>query len=910
MKPPLQHPEVPPTSAPSARPQWPQPETDVSQRPIAKGKFLHVGESKLWVRGVTYGTFKENGDGQPYPQPSVVEQDFAAMASCGMNAVRTYTVPPRWILDLAYRHGLRIMVGLPWEQHVTFLDERRRARLIEERMRKGVRTCADHPAVLGYAVGNEIPASIVRWHGRRRIEKWLHRLYAAAKAEDPRGLVTYVNYPTTEYLQLPFLDFVCFNVYLESRDNLAAYLARVHNLAGERPLVLAEVGLDSQRHGHVTQARVLDWQVRTTFGSGCAGAFLFAWTDEWHRGGYDVDNWDFGLTTRDRRPKPALAVVEKAFRDVPHNPNESWPLISVVVCCYNEERVIRDCLEGLRKVEYPAFEVIVVDDGSTDGTASIAKEYGVDVISTPNRGLSSARNTGIRAAQGEIVAFIDGDAYPDPHWLTYMAAAFATTQHAGIAGPNVAPPGDGWFADCVDNAPGNPTHVLLSDDVAEHIPGCNMAFRKRHLEAIGGFDTRFRTAGDDVDVSWRLQEKGWTLGFHPSAMVWHHRRNSLRAYWKQQRGYGYAESLLEKKWPDKYNAAGHYVWSGRVYAAGLTHPLPWRRTRIYQGTWGSALFQSLYTPSPNRLQALTLMPEWYLIVLGLAVAVGLGSLYEPLLMLSPILALTVIVPLVQACLNAAKASFGTVVHSPAARWRSRAVIASLHVIHALARLQGRLSGGLTPWRRCGHARFAFPLPRRKRVWNEHWQAPQTWLETVEAELRAHGLVVRRGGDFDRWDLEARSGFFGTLRLRMSVEEHGSGKQLVHFLLWPRASIGVSLLTVALGTLSAVAATDLSWAVSVLFGSSSVLIALRILVDCSASMAGALSAVDRSTANGLWLEPPLHRSLATILWFFRDDRREATTTEHAGEKPGLYPEPVERQDEGQTETPLNCGEPRT
>ena len=185
-----------------------------------------------------------------------------------------------------------------------------RARSIERRVREGVRACAGHPAVLCYAIGNEIPASIVRWHGRSRVARHLERLYHAAKDEDPGGLVSYVNFPTTEYLSLPFLDFVCFNVYLEDRGRLSAYLTRLQNLAGDLPVVMAEIGLDSRRNGEERQAEVLDWQVRTAFAAGCAGAFVFAWTDEWHRGGYEIEDWDFGLTTRERRPKPALDAVD------------------------------------------------------------------------------------------------------------------------------------------------------------------------------------------------------------------------------------------------------------------------------------------------------------------------------------------------------------------------------------------------------------------------------------------------------------------------------------------------------------------------------------------------------------------------------------------------------------------------
>ena len=82
-------------------------------RPHVKGKFIFIGDEKLYVRGVTYGTFRPDENGSEYHTPDVVERDFAQMEAVGLNAVRTYTVPPRWLLDAAQRHGLRVMVGLP-----------------------------------------------------------------------------------------------------------------------------------------------------------------------------------------------------------------------------------------------------------------------------------------------------------------------------------------------------------------------------------------------------------------------------------------------------------------------------------------------------------------------------------------------------------------------------------------------------------------------------------------------------------------------------------------------------------------------------------------------------------------------------------------------------------------------------
>ncbi len=808
-------------------------------RPRVQGKFISVGNEKVYVRGVTYGTFCPNEDGNEYHNPEVVERDFTQMAANGLNTVRTYTVPPRWLLDAAQRHGLRVMVGLPWEQHVAFLDNKKYAQSIEERVGNGVCACAGHPAVLCYTIGNEIPASIVRWYGHHRVERYLERLYWTAKAADPEGLVTYVNYPTTEYLQLPFVDLLCFNVYLESQKRLEAYLAHLHTIAGNRPLILAEIGLDSRRHGADAQACALDWQIRTAFAAGCAGAFVFAWTDEWYRGGYAIEDWDFGLTDRDRRPKLALAAVRNAFAEVPFPPDLSSPPISVIVCSYNGQHTIRDCLEGLRNLEYPNFEVIVVNDGSTDATAAIAGESGFRVISTENRGLSNARNVGMEAATGEIVAYLDDDARPDPHWLSYLAGTFLSTEHAGVGGPNIAPSGDGPIAACVTNAPGGPVHVLLSDQEAEHIPGCNMALRKNCLKAIGGFDPQFRIAGDDVDVCWRLQQRGWTLGFSPAAMVWHHRRNSVRAYWRQQKNYAKAEALLEKKWPEKYNAVGHLSWTGRLYGPGFVQMLGQHPRRIYHGTWGSALFQSVYQPAPGTLATLTLMPEWYLLIMALAVLSLLGILWTPLLLSLLLLALAVCVLLIQVGLSAARASFTPASRSRIARLNLRGLTALLHLLQPLARLYGRLRYGLVPWRLHGPSGLCLPRTRMSTLWSECWRASTEWLQAIEAALCAVGTCVRRGGDYDRWDLEVRGGILGTARTRMALEEHGAGKQLVRFRSWPRCSTTGLALILLFAALSTGAALDDAWIASLMLGVVALLLALRTLLECARAMVAIL-----------------------------------------------------------------------
>jgi GT2 family glycosyltransferase len=816
-------------------------------RPRADGKFIAVGSDRLWVRGVTYGTFAPDAEGNRFPPTAEVEREFAAMTAAGINAVRVYAVPPAWLLDAAVGAGLWVMVGLPWEQHITFLSDRGRARRIIEHLGADVAALRAHPAVLAYAVGNEIPASIVRWHGRRRIERFLDRLCAAVRAVDPGGLVTYVNFPSSEYLSVPATDLVCFNVYLEEAGELAAYVARLHSLAGDRPLLITELGLDSLRHGVECQAATVAVEVETVFDGGCAGAFVFAWTDEWHRGDDEVLDWDFGLTDRTRRPKPALAAVCAAFDAAAPAPPCDAPLVSVVVCTFNGAATLHECLEGVGALDYPRVEMIVVDDGSTDGSAAIARGLGARVISTENRGLSAARNCGLHAANGEIVAYLDDDARPDPAWLTYLVRTFRTTEHAAVGGPNIPPADETGVAACVANAPGGPVHVLLSDTEAEHLPGCNVAFRREVLLAIGGFDPRFRVAGDDVDICWRLREQGMTLGFHPAAMVWHRRRATVRRFWRQQRGYGKAEALLERKWPEKYNGPGHSMWVGRLYGRGTA----WigRRTRIYHGTWGTAAFQHELSRPAGRLRQLTNSPEWYLVLAALAAVSAIGTLWTPLLAALPLLVVAVVGALANAAAGARAARFGARAPQDQRAARLRAVTLLLHLIQPAARLRGRLANGLVPWRRPDRCSFVWPTPRHRALWSEQWMSPEARLRAVAARATAHRTRVLLGGATDRWDLEVRGGSLGGVRLRAVTEEHGRGRQMHRVRIAPRIPSAVIPTLALLAVGGATAAASRSWVVAALLVAPAVAGAVAAVSECGIATATALRSVDEQEEDG-------------------------------------------------------------
>jgi hypothetical protein len=431
---------------------------------------------------------------------------------------------------------------------------------------------------------------------------------------------------------------------------------------------------------------------------------------------------------------------------------------------------------------------------------------------------------------------------------------------AAVGGPNLAPPNDGMVADCVANSPGGPMHVLVSDSEAEHVPGCNMAVRRSALTLVGGFDPRFHVAGDDVDLCWRLQARNLKVGFSPAAVVWHHRRGSVRAYLRQQSGYGKAEALLERKWPQKYNGARHVTWGGRVYGKGLTRELAGvRRWRVYYGSQGSAPFQSLYQPSSLGLGALPLMPEWYLVILALSVLCAVGAAWQPLLFVGgPLLAAAAGAVVGQALLSASAAQFSTR-HLPRRKLLAmRALTALLHLVQPAARLHGRLTHGLGPWRSRVNGRPRLPARRTWAFWSTQWIDPHERLRAIEQRVVAAGARIRPGGDYDRWDIQVELGILVQSRLLMSVEEHAGGAQLIRVRALPRcrAPLAVGAIT---GVLAVTAALDHAYLATALLGG--LLAAFLTWLLWEASLAAGV--VAEAVEHGVAMATPLPRSRRPI-----------------------------------------------
>jgi O-antigen biosynthesis protein len=753
------------------------------------GKFFRQGAQKFYVKGLAYGPFAPNAAGEHFATPEQTAADLEQIHKAGANLIRVYHVPAKWFLDLAAAHKLKVLVDIPWNKHLCFLDSREEQARAREAVRRAVFACARHPAVFAFSLANEIPPDIARWSGARAVADFIDELVLEAKRVDPECLCTFTNYPPTEFLRPQTIDFVCFNVYLHQPAAFTSYLARLQMLAESKPLVLGEFGMDSLREGEGRQSETLQWQIEGAFRAGLAGAVVFSYTDDWWYSGRVIEDWNMGLTTRSRLPKPALQTVRRMFDLAPRYPISRYPKVSVVVASYNGERTLNACLDSLQRLNYPSFEIILVDDGSTDATPQIAlKHSGVRYFRhEENLGLSVARNTGIAAATGEIVAFTDSDCRADEDWLYYLVGDLLSGDFAGIGGPNLLPPEDSLVAAAVMVSPGGPAQVMLTDRQAEHIPGCNMAFYKAVLAQLGGFDPIFHKAGDDVDICWRVQQAGYRIGFSPAAFVWHYRRSTVRAYLKQQHGYGEAETLLMRKHPECFSTMGGSLWHGRIYAPAKFGVFV-RSPIIYRGRFGSAGFQSMYASEPAvTLMVCTRLEYHVLVTLPLWV---LSVTFHQLLPLAVTSLLVSIGLCIASGLQAALPR--NKIH-----WWSRPLVALLYflqpVVRGWARYQGSLlvrSGTLAPQPTLDSValRESRESLREARYWAEEPIDRLAWVAAILRRLDQEGWPNKADIGWSNYDVEIYDSRWSRLQLTTVAEPHPGGKYLLRCRLRARWSL--------------------------------------------------------------------------------------------------------------------------
>jgi len=252
--------------------------------------------------------------------------------------------------------------------------------------------------------------------------------------------------------------------------------------------------------------------------------------------------------------------------------------VSVVIPVYNGAATIEGCLNALRAQSLrEPYEIIVVDDGSTDDTAELVRRSGIRLLQQQNAGAPAARNRGIAEARGEWVAFTDSDCVPSRTWLARLLAAARRTPDAlGAAGRTVGHESQTPAARFVDLMGGLDPEQSLAHPKFPWAPSGNLMYRRAYIEAVGGYDARYASF-DACDLHTRLRARfGTEFYYEPAALVLHRHRASWKAYWRQQfwYGVGYAQFMLRHRSAAQWNLSAELraIWNIIKTAAAAVVP--------------------------------------------------------------------------------------------------------------------------------------------------------------------------------------------------------------------------------------------------------------------------------------------------------------------------------------------------
>ena len=241
------------------------------------------------------------------------------------------------------------------------------------------------------------------------------------------------------------------------------------------------------------------------------------------------------------------------------------PFVSIVVPVLNGGAAFQDLLRSLDHLAWPADrrEILVVDNRSTDDSAALARKAGFKVIDEQERGASSARNTGVRHARGDIVAFTDADCIVTRTWITHLVAPFSDSAVGGVGGRTETYLPKTWTERHAARTGHLDAERHLSHPTFPFAPTANAAFRRSLFDTIGGFDPGFPW-GEPIDFCKRVvRDGGLRLAFAPRAVVFHRARANLGDFYRQQRGYGYSLALLCAKYRDEVD----WNWKRSLSAA-------------------------------------------------------------------------------------------------------------------------------------------------------------------------------------------------------------------------------------------------------------------------------------------------------------------------------------------------------
>lgn len=236
------------------------------------------------------------------------------------------------------------------------------------------------------------------------------------------------------------------------------------------------------------------------------------------------------------------------------------PFVSIIIPTYNDERTLHACIGSLLRLDYPTYEVIFAYDKSKDNTLKILKEYTkkdkkIRIVQSNNRGVAGARNTGMKAAKGDIFVFSDADCTFYKYWPTRLVKALEDPKVGAVGGRDKAPPGEPLIKRCIDYTM---TSFIATGGLrgSKHrlakyaVTGCNFAVRKDVVDKVGMHDERIVGRGEEKEWCQRIRDAGYDIKFVLDSFVLHYRRISLKAFWIQTYKSGVARYNIFKAAPN------------------------------------------------------------------------------------------------------------------------------------------------------------------------------------------------------------------------------------------------------------------------------------------------------------------------------------------------------------------------
>lgn len=474
------------------------------------------------------------------------------------------------LLGIVGQAGLYALVEITIDP--SDLDSPRGIRTTATRLAHTADVLRGDPALLGYLIDCPIKAGNLCGRALDEVRRRLDTLVRAIRESDGRALVAFKHRADAPTVVLADEDLIYVTLEKIAPADLGSAMLALHNLAGAHPLVI-EFGEELPGQEEL---------VAHAFGLGAAGVVAPAMRPAASPGWLNVRM----LSAGELLP---FATLDGSSTPLP----AATPMVSVVVCARDDDRTIAECLESIGRLQYPNYELIVVDEGSRDRSSEIAAvSSGARLIRASCAGFGAARNAAVRAARGELIAFTRADCVVDPDWLTLAVHAMLDCGLDGCCGPIYSSPElDGLVTRIIASLDCRTSRPATGDRVVELADG-NMIVRKVPLLDAGGFDPRFDDIGGDIDLSARMIDAGMALGWCPAGFVWRRGGNRFGEFYHRQITQGRADAILAIKRPARFSVSRTRAHREAV-ASGTGLPLFDRtRDRIFARILAAVLVSS------------------------------------------------------------------------------------------------------------------------------------------------------------------------------------------------------------------------------------------------------------------------------------------------------------------------------